>query len=149
MQRYFKPLGLSALICVCALAMLTACYKESTVLSELPVTIKGYVGLIDAFTVSATTGAPGTVVNATVTTRTFEGSIKEIKLYAAVGSSVRTLASSTPVSLSASSNATIQIIPYTIPLTAAVGTAIVLGVGVVTDNNIENIFTTTRTVTVR
>lgn len=149
MQRYFKPLMLCAFACICASLVLTACYKESNVLSNLPVTIKGNAALIDAFTISATGGTPGTAINASVTTRTFEGSIKEIKLYAAVGTAARTVASSTAVSIAASSIATVQVIPYTIPATAARGTAIVLSVGVVTDNSLENIFTTTRTVTVR
>jgi hypothetical protein len=149
MQRYFKPLLVSALVCACASVMLTACYKESNVLSDLPVTVKGYAALIDAFTISAPGGTPGTAINASVTTRTFEGSIKEIKIYSTVGSASRTLASSTAVSIAASSIATVQVIPYTIPATAAKGTTIVLSVGVVTDNSLENIFTTTRAVTVR
>ncbi len=149
MKRYSKPLLLLAVASLCALMMLTACYKESNVLSDLPVTVKGNVALIDAFTISATGGTPSTVINASVTTRTFEGSIKEIKLYSAVGSAARTLTSSTPLSIAASSIATVQVIPYTIPATAARGAVITLSVGVVTDNNLENISTTTRAVTVR
>lgn len=128
--------------------LLTSCYKESDVLSDL-VNVKGSVALIDAFTVSTSTPTQGANVTATVTTRSFDLPIKTINLYAKVGSEDRKIAVTTPVTIQPSTVATVQTITYPVASTAPKGTVIVLSVGVVTSNDLENIFTTTRSLTVR
>ncbi len=140
-------------IFICSLVLFsslvaTSCYKENNVLTDL-VTVQGSAALIDAFTISSASVAAGTQITASVTTRSFDRPIKEVKLYAAVGTASRAVAVSVPVTFAPSSTATVQTIPYTVGANLAKGTVIVLSTGVVTDNNVENIFTTTRSVTVK